>query len=328
MALKRSTVDQAARWLSSRFRPGALILVYHRVGDAGIDPFGTTVSADAFAEQLEVVRRSGTPVTLAELARGLRDGELPPRAIAVTFDDGYADNLHVARPLLERHDLPATLFVTSDFIGREEPPWWDLLAALLLGDGALPQRLELRDGERSLGWNVDRDRRYLLFREVYRLLRPLPDARREPLMEQLREQAGPGSAPVQRMLDADELRRLAGDGQFAVGCHTRSHPVLSTLDERAQREEIEPARERLRELTGRPVESFAYPYGGRDDYDATSVEIVRRAGFDCACTAEHGVVVEGGDPHRLPRLWAPAGGGEALARLLRTWFPLTGRGTA
>jgi len=322
-ALRRSTVDQAARWVRSRFRPGALILIYHRVGDPGIDPFSTSVSADNFAQHLDVVRRTCTPVALADLVDALESGNVSPRAIAITFDDGYADNLHVAKPLLDEYGIPATIFVASGLVGRPGPPWWDELAGLLLGDQPLPARIELRDGERERSWPAA-ERGHELFREIYRLLRVMPDDRRAPLLTQLSDQAGPCPALPQRLVTTEELRALADDGLVSIGCHTTSHPVLSALDAEAQRTEIEPAREALREMTGQKVESFAYPYGGRDDFDDRSIEIVRRAGFRYACTAEHGVALPGGDPHRLPRLWAQNRDGDWLSRMLRTWFPLAG----
>lgn len=310
--------------MRSRFRPGALILVYHRVGDPGIDPFSTSVSAERFAQHLDVVRRTCTPVALADLVGALAKGSVSPRAIAITFDDGYADNLHVARPLLDEYGIPATVFVTSGLVGRPDPPWWDELAGLLLGDRPLPTRIELRDGERERSWPAAAEQRRGLFRQIYRWLRAMTDDRRAPLLAQLRDQAGPCPDMPQRMVTTEELRALADDGLVSIGCHTRSHPVLSALDVEAQRMEIEPARQALREMTDQEVESFAYPYGGRDDFDDRTIEIVRRAGFHCACTAEHGVALPGGDPHRLPRLWAQDRDGDWLTRMLRTWYPLAG----
>jgi peptidoglycan/xylan/chitin deacetylase (PgdA/CDA1 family) len=109
---------QGGRWLRSRFAGGALILGYHRVADARHDPGAMCVSPRHFAEQLEVVRSCARPVSLAELVSCLDSGRLPPRLVAVTFDDGYADNLSHALPLLERFEAPATLFIATGYTGR------------------------------------------------------------------------------------------------------------------------------------------------------------------------------------------------------------------
>jgi peptidoglycan/xylan/chitin deacetylase (PgdA/CDA1 family) len=114
---------QGGRWLRSRFAGGALILGYHRVAEARHDPDRMCVSPRHFAEQLEVVRGCARPVSLAQLVSYLADGRLPPRLVAFTFDDGYADNLSHAWPLLERFEVPATLFVATGYIGGSFP--WD-----------------------------------------------------------------------------------------------------------------------------------------------------------------------------------------------------------
>jgi peptidoglycan/xylan/chitin deacetylase (PgdA/CDA1 family) len=116
------SLRRTGRWLRSRLWPGALILGYHRVADAGSDPRGMCVSPRHFEQHLEVIRRVAFPVTLDELVRGL-PGELPPRALALTFDDGYADVLQRAQPLLELYQLPASVFVVTGCVGSRFP--WD-----------------------------------------------------------------------------------------------------------------------------------------------------------------------------------------------------------
>jgi peptidoglycan/xylan/chitin deacetylase (PgdA/CDA1 family) len=114
---------QGGRWLRSRFAGGALILGYHRVAEARHDPGAMCVSPRHFAEQLAVVRDCAQPVPLRQLLSYLADGRLPPRLIAFTFDDGYADNLSHAWPLLERFGVPATLFIATGYAGGAFP--WD-----------------------------------------------------------------------------------------------------------------------------------------------------------------------------------------------------------
>ena len=120
------TLRQSARWLRSRFSGGALILGYHRVAKVDSDSHGLCVSPQHFAEQLEALRRLARPVALHELVRGLQTGTLPRRAVALTFDDGYLDVLQQAYPLLEAYQVPATVFVVSDYLGRQF--WWDTIA--------------------------------------------------------------------------------------------------------------------------------------------------------------------------------------------------------
>jgi peptidoglycan/xylan/chitin deacetylase (PgdA/CDA1 family) len=107
----------AARWLKYRLVQPALILMYHRVTELPNDPYLLAVTPKHFAQQLGVIRRYGVPMRLGQLVEALQDGKVPKRAVVVTFDDGYADNLYNAKPLLELYSIPATVFVTTGCIG-------------------------------------------------------------------------------------------------------------------------------------------------------------------------------------------------------------------
>ena len=127
--MRRPRARRARMWLRrtrARLLPGAAILGYHSISE-GDDPLGLAVSPARFAEHLEVLARRTRPMRLDALTRALRDRRVPPRAVVVTFDDGYADLLHAAAPLLERHDVPATAFVTTGSPGQVFP--WDARTA-------------------------------------------------------------------------------------------------------------------------------------------------------------------------------------------------------
>src|SRR5215470_1304023 len=111
--------------------PQPLILLYHRVAVVPVDPWGLAVSPQHFAEHLDVLRRTRHPMPLATFVSRFVAGTLPRNAIAVTFDDGYADNLLAAKPCLDAADVSATVFLTTGLLGRAAC-WWDELATLLL----------------------------------------------------------------------------------------------------------------------------------------------------------------------------------------------------
>jgi peptidoglycan/xylan/chitin deacetylase (PgdA/CDA1 family) len=123
---------QNARWLKSRFRNRALILGYHRVADVEKDPLHLFVSPKNFAEQMEVIRQYTYPISMPDLVSRIGDNDLPRNAVAVTFDDGYADILYQALPILARYDVPATSFLVTGNLGR--PFWWDEPASHSLSD--------------------------------------------------------------------------------------------------------------------------------------------------------------------------------------------------
>ena len=113
-----------AKRLINRVMPQGAILLYHRVADEPLDPQLLCVSPAHFDEHLQVLRRCCRPMRLGSLASRYRFGLAPDRAAVVTFDDGYADNLIGATPILERNDIPATVFVASGSVGKSAEFWW------------------------------------------------------------------------------------------------------------------------------------------------------------------------------------------------------------
>ena len=329
----------------SRFTSGCLILLYHRVIELPTDPYLLTVSPAHFAEHLAVLRKTAHPIGLRQLANGLRDGKIPRRSIAVTFDDGYFDNLDYAKPLLEHYDIPATFFVAPGTSADVGEFWWDALERILLQPGSLPQTLRLTIGgvphERQLGssaeygtndytrhrcWNYGRKDdptpRQAVLRSVHRLLSSLSEDERRNALQQLAAWAGLDTAvrPTHRTLSPAQTIRLAEGGLLEVGAHTMTHPVLAKLPVAKQREEVYQSKARLEEILGQPVTSFAYPHGLKPDYTQRTVEIVRQAGFDCACAAFPGIVRCGAEVHQLPRFVVRDDDGDTFAERLWTYF--------
>jgi peptidoglycan/xylan/chitin deacetylase (PgdA/CDA1 family) len=336
---------QAARRLRHRFARGGLILLYHCVAEVRSDPWSLCVTPRHFAEHLEILRKHGRPMRLQQLAQPLQDGNLPHRSIAVTFDDGYADNLHHAKPLLERYDMPATVFLTTGCIGQEREFWWDELDRVLLQPGTLPETLRLSVEGSPYEWDlgeaahyseddyqchrcwrawekVDPSARHFLYRSLYQMLQPLREGERRKVLDQLLEWAGvrPVSRPTHRTLSLEEACSLAQGELIEVGSHTVTHPVLSALSAASQRDEIQRSKTYLEELLGRPLMSFAYPYGGPSHYTVETAAIVREAGFHYACSNFADLAWRATDRFQLPRFMVPNWDGNEFARWLRECF--------
>jgi peptidoglycan/xylan/chitin deacetylase (PgdA/CDA1 family) len=315
------------RWLKSRLVASTIILGYHRVAEVARDPYGLCVAPQHFAEQLQVLGQYAHPISLRELVEALPDGSLPRRAVVLTFDDGYADALYRVKPLLERHQTPATVFVTTGYAGREF--WWDELERVVYTPAALPERLSLPldgdvyewvSGEAGKGMSrmgVSSHRLQLLL-SIYEQLLPLSSAVREKTLAWLSAWIGaePGGRPYSRALTANEVVELAAGDLVEIGAHTVTHPVLSKLPSAGQRSEIQGSKMYLESLLGRPVTSFSYANGSSSE---TTRAIVRGSGFTCACSSHSDVTWHGSDRFQLPRFWIPNWDGSMFTRWLERW---------
>jgi peptidoglycan/xylan/chitin deacetylase (PgdA/CDA1 family) len=284
-------VSRSLRRWRSRIRPGIAILGYHRVSDAQPDSLGLSVSPKNFEAQLAVIARRASPLSLAEAARSLGAGRVPRGGLVLTFDDGYADNLHTALPMLEARAIPATIFVTSGNRGGEF--WWDRLARVLAGRGIAADT-------------------YRIAGELERLSEPERERR---LHELEAENAGAPPA-VHRALSAEELRRAAASPLIEIGAHGVSHAPLPRLSREGQQDEALRSRLELERLTGIPVNSFAYPHGA---IAPESIDAVREAGYAIACCSKSDVANPASPRLALPRLWVRNLGENHFERWLAGW---------
>jgi peptidoglycan/xylan/chitin deacetylase (PgdA/CDA1 family) len=251
-----------------------------------------------FAEQMHVLETAFHPCSLADLVAAAEGGGMRPRTVSVTFDDGYRDNLYEAMPLLERHGVPATVFVVTGYIESGRDFWWDVLERVC--------RTVAREGEFDG-----------LYRAYHTELQALDHGERQAVLDQRADETG--SKPPARVetMTTAELESIAASPLIDVGAHTVTHPLLSTLGAAEQLDEMRASKRYLEEVVGRPIRSFSYPFGS---YDADSVMSVRTAGFSCACTSARRKVTAGTDVFELPRLPIGNWSGEELERKLSTWL--------
>jgi peptidoglycan/xylan/chitin deacetylase (PgdA/CDA1 family) len=286
------------------------ILGYHRIAEAPHDPFGMAVAPDAFDAQLGFLARNCRPVSLSQAIGELARVDVPAGTVVVTLDDGYADTLDAALPVMRRHGVPATVFACTGYGG--DVFWWDRLASL--ASASLPQRVEIDVGATRHDLTA-RDSGTLLHR-VARLLEPANPSERDHAIGQLSGMvAGAEMTPTARALTHDELATLATDPLIEIGGHTITHPLLARLPEAEQRREIVENRAALVSITGQPVRHFAYPHGS---LTALTTELVRSAGYDAACCSEASVATPDENRHALPRLWVD--GKRDFSRWIRRWL--------
>jgi len=335
--VRRELLSGPARWLR-RLRPGATILCYHRVAALDRDPQLLAVSPRRFAEQLDVLRRRHH---IARLSEWLAEpGPRHRRSIILTFDDGYADNLHEALPLLRAADCPATMFVASGKIGDETEFWWDELERLLLSPASLPKILSLTIGGRNYAWRLNSQSdevqaggnwnvllaqepspRQTAYLALCALLPTADAAERSEILAKMRRWAALSRAgrPSHRPLSRSELCDLSSDALIEIGAHSVNHSSLAALPVDAQRFEIGESKAALERLIGKPVTTFSYPFGTRADYSAETIRLVREAGFACARANHPATAFRGGERYAMPCFVVRDWDGDEFAKRLAAW---------
>lgn len=310
--LRREAAPAARRWLfhagaCSAIRTlapsrGLAILRYHAVcgpeGDAYAEP-GICVTPAAFEEQVAYLMSRYRVLPLPEAVRFLRAGKsLPANAVAITFDDGYADNLAAAR-VLRRYGATATFYITSGCLAGEAPFWPSEIRQLVR---RIPLEIRLKSAGRdaAIPCATDADRRRAI-RELSRLFKAGTVPVREALREELRALAG-GGATVSPMLSWDGVREMHRLG-MTIGAHTMTHPNLPNAGPVDAWQEISGSKARLEREIDAAVTMFSYPNGGAERYMTDEVaRMVREAGFEAAATSRNGFAGAGSDVFALERV--------------------------
>ena len=262
-----------------------LVLAWHNVDPTWCFPAPGGAGARGLERQLAFLARRCNVVPLADGLRALdQDDPLPPRAVALTFDDGYRDHLELAAPMLSRLGLPATFFLVPGLLDGTARPWWELLAWIFTRSARDSvawegRTLELRDGGER--------RRSLV--TVLEGLKRRNHLARDAALDELSERCAPEGKLEEHasFLDWDGARQLARRG-FTVASHSLDHAILAEESVPAQKRDLTLSRRRLEEELEVPVELLAYPNGKRPDYSQTTVAAARDAGYSHALTAVEG----------------------------------------
>jgi peptidoglycan/xylan/chitin deacetylase (PgdA/CDA1 family) len=274
----------------------AAVLMYHRVlpqdrvSREQVEP-GMFVTPETFSRHLCWLAEEFSVLPVHEiLGRQARGDSLPPRACAISFDDGWRDNLEHALPALERHGLPATIFVVTERVGSEGAFWPDEVCRRMA-----PLPLDRQRGlARSLGADVRGDPVACMLAHLKRV----SEAARGDLLDSLRGQTAAPASSGRELLDWDDLARLA-DARIDIESHGASHAILTGLPDEAVERELRTAREQLLERGHGRHGLLAYPSGR---YDERVRAIADRLGHAGAFTTEPGLLSARSERLALPRI--------------------------
>lgn len=245
------------------------------------------LAAEDFEAQLRWLKANRVVTPLRDHVAALRERRpVDPRAVVITFDDGFENNYTTAFPLLKKHGLPAAIFAVSDFVAGGKALWVDRLACAYASSS-----------------RVGEDRKIAEFQNVKRELKKLPDPERQTRLASLIAELCDGREPelpaFLRPLRKEQLREMIASGLVEVGSHSRSHAILPNLSPDQKRREIFESKKALEEICGSPIESFAYPNG---DFDEECKALAREAGYSCALACGLALSAPGEDPYAISRL--------------------------
>lgn len=321
MSLKHAAVDLTLRGIGGTVAGrlaqgwmrglGAILMFHHvrpwRAREAAPNR-ELEITPEFLDETLGLLKRRGIAiVTLDEAVERLEQAARGEPAgapfAALTFDDGYRDNLEWALPILKRECAPMTLFVTTGFAAREVGLWWVEAEQALLRAGSLDVMLAGRRLALPAGSAAQKARAGA---SLMAALRALPQDRVDEAVSALsRDHGVDGRALTAELcLDWTELAEIAAEPLVTIGAHTRTHPMLATLAEGRARSEIADAKAEIESRLGLPVRHLAYPVGSPSAAGAREFRLAREAGYASAVTTRPGMLFSehAGHMHALPRL--------------------------
>ena len=277
---------------------GRLCVVnYHRILETKDPLLESEPDVATFRWQMELLASCFNVLPLYDAVQLIGTGRMPPRAVCITFDDGYRSVHDLALPILRELKLPATVFVTSGYVGGGNM-WNDRIieAAQKLSSSQLDLS-EIGLGAYSLASLGDRKQTVSRLTEASKYLPP--DARAG-LIRRLEHLVG-DQLDADLMLTPAMVVELDRAG-IEIGAHTISHPILTSLTDDSSRLEIEGGKQELEAIIGKPVRLFAYPNGkAGKDFDQRHTSMAREAGFAAAFTTAVGAVTGAQDLYQLPR---------------------------
>jgi peptidoglycan/xylan/chitin deacetylase (PgdA/CDA1 family) len=288
-AMRACGMFSLSRHLSSNM---ARILMYHNFSGPGVHEVGT-LNVEGTRAQLEYLRRYFQVVPLCIIAERLSLGkksgkQFDKNIVALTIDDGRLNCYEFLFPLLKEFQMPATFFVVSSFIRREDWIWTDKVLWL--------------SGKANAPAELSPDKIDGFFRALNRVRPEVRNAQIESLAKSMNISIPLEAPPQYAPCSWAQLREMADSGLVEIGSHTVTHPILSSITDEESWHELTESRRQLEEGLGREVRSFCFPNGMPGDYRESQVQQIQDAGYTCSVVAQFGLVNERTNPYLMTRM--------------------------
>jgi len=272
------------------------VLIYHRVLDSPDFMRGGEPDIEAFDWQMELLATYFNVLSLDTALEKLKANQLPSKAICITFDDGYADNLTNAVPILKKYALPATFFIATGFLNGGRM-WNDsIIEAIRIIPETKLDLTAIGLGKFELDTQV---KKAAASEAIIKQLKHLQPRQRNLYTDHIISQVG--ELPDDLMLTNDQVIELYQQG-MEIGGHTVSHPILAKLDVDSARKEIADSKITLETILSHKLRFFAYPNGKPgQDYLPEHIGIIKDVGYQAALSTQWGVANQSSDFLQLPR---------------------------
>jgi peptidoglycan/xylan/chitin deacetylase (PgdA/CDA1 family) len=328
--------------LKYQYQKRAITLCYHRIADEQVDPWDLAVSPKIFEEQLKILSEHFITAKIPDLIYDF-DGACTKRTVCLSFDDGYRDNYIEALPLLKKYNIPATFFIASDFIGKEELFWWDELSDIILKTPILPPVLYINidqidfsfsldenadlsedDNEKIAKWKYYKEpptKRCTLFLKLWELIRPLKDHEIKKTINHLRMWSGyvfkNNDLSFKLPLSELELKKLSEDKLVTIGLHTHHHIALGFHSLNVQSQEIKENQTHLEIILKKHPSIISFPYG---NYNMQTIEMVKEHQLLASFNSEKIIMTKKSDHFHLGRFTVKNWNGKKFRDKINSWF--------
>lgn len=290
--------------------PAAVVLRYHSIQDRP-EQYSNTIgrgslhATSVFERQMELIAKRFNAVSIDDVALFLKGEKIPPpRAVAVTFDDGYKDNFRIAAPILNRLGIPGTFYVLVDSVNRSKAPWYCLLRHAFM---TARNRNWKDPATGTIHELTDSQGREPIFLEVAGVCSKSSASQRDELVRNATRLLDPEPFPNESdlMMSWDDARMLSKSGHI-VGSHTMTHPNVAQVSAADARSELADSKRKLEEELGQPVKHFAYPHPALNpQWNESTLKITEEIGYATAVTTTSGAVRANARLLAIPRTYIP-----------------------
>ncbi len=285
------------QFIQARRKPGVTILTYHKINDHN-DPLSLAISPEFFDAQLKYLASRYRILSLPDAISRLEKGGLDQETIVITFDDGWRDNITFAFPLLKKYGIPATIFFVCDSIESGTFGWHRFDHSILTSTREVLDLSTFGFGRFSLRNSAEKNE---VIAVLHRELKKVEDSRRLAVIDWVTSEFGYEECD-RVMLSWEELREMAASGLINFGAHTLSHPILTRIPAERAMAEIGDSKKIIEQKLGLAAEFFAYPNGGRSDFNVEIERMVAESGYRAACSALPGRNTDLAERYALRRM--------------------------